>query len=455
MSVPPNGPDRPGRPQAGDPGPEGPRPEDVRPDGMRPGGPRPEGSRPDGFGSPGSTLESVGSPGSTPEGIGYPSSPPLASAPLTSAPLASLPRGSHAHRARALWGVVVLVPLLVGLALAAFAWPAARLAPRDVPVGVVAPAAAGTAIEQRLARDGDAVEVHRFADRAAAEAAIADRDVYGAIVIAPEGATVLTASAASPPVAQLLQQAATGAAPAQADAAASSRGPAASSSGATAPSPGPAATSPGAAPSSPVRVVDVVPADPDDPRGAALAASVLPLVLAGMAAGLLVWLAGGGWPARWAALVGASALAGLVAAGTAQGWLGVLGGSWAVNAAVLGLTVLAVGATVAGLAALGGRAGAALGALLMVLVGNPLSGVSSAPELLPAPAGAIGQLLPPGAGGTLLRSTAFFDGAGATAPLAVLAAWVLLGLALTWVVALRRPRPSPVGAPEGDPVAVS
>jgi hypothetical protein len=337
--------------------------------------------------------------------------------------------GPRGHGARALWGVIVLVPLLVGLALAAFAWPAARLAPRDVPVGVVAPAAAGAAIEQRLAGD-DAVEVHRFADRAAAEAAIADRDVYGAIVIAPEGTTVLTASAASPLVAQLLQQAATTGAPA-------------------------AASSPGVALAAPVRVVDVVPADPDDPRGAALAASVLPLVLAGMASGLLVWLAGGSWPVRWAALVIASALAGLVAAGIAQGWLGVIGGSWAVNAGVFGLTVLAVGATVAGLAAVAGRAGAALGALLMVLVGNPLSGVSSAPELLPAPAGALGQLLPPGAGGTLLRSTAFFDGAGAAGPLAVLAAWVLLGLALSWVAALRRPRPSPVGAHEGDPVAIS
>ena len=344
--------------------------------------------------------------------------------------------GPRGHGARARWGVIVLVPVLVGLALAAFAWPAARLAPRDVPVGVVAPAAAGAAIEQRLAGD-DAVEVHRFADRAAAEAAIADRDVYGAIVMAPEGTTVLTASAASPLVAQLLQQAATTGAPAAAT------------------SPPTGGPSPGVVPAAPLRVVDVVPADPDDPRGAALAASVLPLVLAGMASGLLVWLAGGSWPARWAALVTASALAGLVAAGIAQGWLGVIGGSWAVNAGVFGLTVLAVGAAVAGLAAVAGRAGAALGALLMVLVGNPLSGVSSAPELLPAPAGAIGQLLPPGAGGTLLRSTAFFDGAAAAAALAVLAAWVLLGPVLSWVAALRRPRPSPVDAPEGDPVAVS
>ena len=41
----------------------------------------------------------------------------------------------------------------------------------------------------------------------------------------------------------------------------------------------------------------------------------------------------------------------------------------------------------------------------MVLVGNPFSGVGSAPELLPQPVGGIGQLMPPGAGGNLLRST--------------------------------------------------
>jgi hypothetical protein len=337
---------------------------------------------------------------------------------------------------------VVLAPLLVGLALAAFAWPAARLAPRELPVGVVAPAAAGDAIGQRLAGAGDAVEVHRFPDQASARAAITDREVYGAIVVAPEGTTVLTASAASPLVAQLLQQAATTAA---------GGAPLAQPGAAGAPTTRPP---PGGADSGAVRVVDLVPADPDDPRGAALAASVLPLVLAGMAAGLLVWLAGGTGVAGWVVLVGAAAGAGLVATGIAQGWLGVLGGDWVVNAGVFGLTVLAVGAAVAGLAALFGRAGAALGALLMVLVGNPLSGVSSAPELLPEPAGAIGQLLPPGAGGSLLRSTAFFDGAAATEPLVVLVAWVALGLLAAGLAALRRRRPDPVAASRTDPVAV-
>jgi hypothetical protein len=35
----------------------------------------------------------------------------------------------------------------------------------------------------------------------------------------------------------------------------------------------------------------------------------------------------------------------------------------------------------------------------------------------------IGQLLPPGAGGNLLRSTGFFDGAGGAEHLTVLAVW--------------------------------
>jgi hypothetical protein len=72
----------------------------------------------------------------------------------------------------------------------------------------------------------------------------------------------------------------------------------------------------------------------------------------------------------------------------------------------------------------------------MVLVGNPLSGISSAPERLPEPAGALGPLLPPGAGGSLLRSTAFFDGAG-------------VGLA-----ALGRRSPGSLVAPGLDPVTV-
>jgi hypothetical protein len=64
--------------------------------------------------------------------------------------------------------------------------------------------------------------------------------------------------------------------------------------------------------------------------------------------------------------------------------------------------------------------------------------VGSAPELLPKPVGGIGQLMPPGAGGHLLRSTGFFDGAGAGEHVLVLAVWALAGIALLVVAGLRR-----------------
>jgi hypothetical protein len=298
--------------------------------------------------------------------------------------VASLHRAHH--RRGALVAATLLVPVIAGLVLAAFVWPAARLAPRDLPIGVVGPDAAMGPIAQRLAERPGAFDAHRYTDQAAARAAVEDRIVYGAIVPSPEGLTLLTASAASPMVALLLQQAV------------------------------------------PARVVDVVPADSDDPRGAALGASVLPLVLAGVLTGVIAATVSRPGLAQAGSLVAGSAFAGLVAVGLAQGWLSVFGGDWWVNAGVLGLTVLAISAAVAGLAALLGRVGLALGALIMVLIGNPFSGVSSAPELLPEPAGYIGQLLPPGAGGSLLRSTAFFDGAGAGRPLTVLSIWAALGL---------------------------
>jgi hypothetical protein len=88
-----------------------------------------------------------------------------------------------------------------------------------------------------------------------------------------------------------------------------------------------------------------------------------------------------------------------------------------------------------------GRAGILVAALTMVFVGNPFSAVATGPEMLPTPAGVIGQLLPPGAGGNLLRSTGFFDGAGVGEHVAVLAAWALAGFAALAVAALRRRRP--------------
>jgi len=173
--------------------------------------------------------------------------------------------------------------------------------PRDLPIGVAGSPQATAAIQRQLAQRGDAFDVHVYTDEAAARAAIADREVYGAIVAGPGGVTLLTASAASPVVAQLLTQATTEA-------------------GAQA---APGSSAAGGQP----RVVDVVPADPDDPRGAALSASVLPLVLAGVLTAALIGVARRPGLGQADALLVAAPLAVLAAwagLGLAAVWAGVL-----------------------------------------------------------------------------------------------------------------------------------
>ncbi|MEW1723303.1 ABC transporter permease [Streptomyces sp. NPDC093109] len=313
---------------------------------------------------------------------------------------------------RRMIAVMILIPLVSALALWAFAWPAARIAPRDLPVGIAGSASATGPLEQRFetAYPG-AFDLHHYGDEAAARSAIKDRVVYGAVVITPAGTRLLTASAASPVVAQLLTQ----------------------------------AVADPAAGGVPVAVTDVVPTPAGDPRGSALGASILPLALAGVMSGVVVTVLGLRGVRAVVPLIGAAAAAGIVATALAHSWLGVLAGDRWAEAGAIGLTVLAIGAGIAGMATLIGKAGLGLGALLMVLLGNSFSGVTSAPQLLPAPVGAIGQWLPPGAGGSLLRSVAYFGGSAAGTPVLTLTLWA--GLGLVAVLAGGRIRPSAAATP--------
>lgn len=322
-------------------------------------------------------------------------------------------------RSRSPWTLAALLASLVvvvqALLVPLFAAPAAHLAPRDLPVAVAGPPPATADLAARLAaaRPGG-FAVTTLPDATAADRALRDREVYAAFVVGPDGVALHTAPAASPTVAALLTEAA-------------------------------GQLSAGR----PVPVVQVVPADPDDPRGAGFAAGFLPLALTGMLAGVLLTVLVARRAVRLAGLLGYAVLAGLAGTAVLHGWLGVLAGDPWREAAAIGLFALATAAIVAGLGALLGRPGLGLGALLVFLVGNPLSAVAAAPELLPQPWGVVGQFLPVGAGGTLLRSAAFFDGAGAGRSLAVLAGYALVGLALV-LLGSRSPR---IGAGSPTPAA--
>lgn len=303
--------------------------------------------------------------------------------------------------------IAVAVVALQALLIPLFAAPAAHIAPRDLPIAVAGPPQLAA---QLAAAHPGAFKIITVADPAAADAAVKDRDAYAAILVTATGPEVHVASAAGPVVAQLLTQAVAGIGlPA---------------SGANA--------QPGQQGGGGVAVRDVVPVDPDDPRGAGFGAGFLPLAITSLLAGVLVFLLVRRRAARLVALLTFAVLAGFAGAGVLVGWLGVLPDYFAV-AGVVALMTLAISAAMTGLGAVLDRGGLALGAIGLFLVGNALSGISAAPELLPQPWGEVGQWLPIGAGGTLLRSVAYFGGNGAWFAGTVLSAYAILGLILVLI----------------------
>ena len=324
------------------------------------------------------------------------------------------------HRKPPVIAVVAALTAALTVVLIAFAWPAARSEPRDLPLGVAGPTAAQLGVTLDRAAPG-AFEIHQYADRSAAVAAIEDRDVYGAVVVGQEGPEILTASARGPVVAQVLTQLGDRLAAQQ-----------------------------NARP----KVTDVVALPAGDPRGTGLAAGALPLVIGGILAAVMLTRFVRPGVRRIAGALTFAVTGGLALAAVLQFWFGSLGGDYLANSAVIAFSIAATSVAILGLEWLFGNAGLALGAATMVLLGNPLSGMTSAPEMLPTGWGTLGQLLPPGAAGTLLRSVAFFDGAGSAGPVLVLSGW-LLGGSLLCAIAAGRDRLRGVKADITDETTLS
>jgi hypothetical protein len=303
-------------------------------------------------------------------------------------------------------GVVGVLAVVIAIVAIAFALPAARSKPHDVPIGAAGPQAASGQVADILEKNAPgAFEITYYPGESALRDAIRNRDVYGGVSFGPDGRTLLIATGASPTVAQLLSQVGTG-----------------------------IAQHAGVA----LRTEDMAPPTAEDPRGAGLAASALPITLAGLlpAVALVLVLRREVWT-RFAAAVVFAGLAGATIAALLRFLLGSIDANFWGVAGGLALGALASGLSMLGLGSLFGRAGLAVGALLALLLGNPLSGLTSAPELLPSGWGALGQWLPQGANATLLRSTAFFGGSGATMAIVVLAGWATVGAALIVIAAIR------------------
>lgn len=312
--------------------------------------------------------------------------------------------GADWRRMAALGGALVVIMVTL---VTAFALPGIHSAPKDVPITIVASPAQRTQIETALDTTGqDTWDFYVASDAAAAKAQILDRTVYGAFVVTDHGTRLYYASAAGGAVASLLTQ---------------------------------TASHLGTATHTPVSTQDIRPYTNRDPKGAGLAAGALPIALGGWIAAVAIIAMISGARQRLVMAGGFAVVGGFALVGVLFG-IGTLQDNYLGTSLAAMLGIAATSFLVLGLQRSLKGVGIGIAALALIVLGNPLSGLTSAPELLPHPWGALGQLLPPGATGTLLRNVSFFDGHAIARPVTILAAWLVLGLILYGVGVVRARR---------------
>ncbi len=364
----------------------------------------------------------------------------------------------------------------VTLILLAFAWPSYTAKPKGMPLGVVATDAQRAQLQAQLDANGGPFTITAYPDRAAAVTAIEQRDVYGALVLPAAGSATteaLTASAGSAAATQLLATMTQKAAATQAQAAAAAKQAAATElaqlgaqaaaaqasvktlQGITAQNPAQAAAlapqtkaataqaatlgaqitakkaAVEAAPMPKALVTDVVPLAATDSRGTGLAVAGLPLTMGGMIGGIMIALLLVGWKRRLVAVAGYGVLGGLLISLVLHTWFGFVLGNFAIIWLVSAVSLAATASFIVGAQALLGRPGQALGAVLTMFIGNPISSQQMPKEWLPGPWGQIGQWFVPGASGNLLRSESYFPSASVVQPWMALLGWLVVGVALS------------------------
>jgi hypothetical protein len=341
---------------------------------------------------------------------------------------------AHSARPHTKWLFAILFgfagALLVTILVLAFVWPTATSSAKDLPVAIVGPSAQVSATETALAQKaGDLIDFTTVTDRDAAVTLIKQRDVYGAVILGAKPEVLIASAAGSTPT-QLLT---TVAAQLQAQLLAEVTAAGGNTSNVSVP------------------VTDVVPLSSSDANGAKLTTAAFPLVLGGMFGGILISLLVVGVARRVTALVVYGIASGLIVAVVLQNLFGALQGNFALNALALGLSMVATGSLVVGFNALVGPRGIAVGSVLTVLIGNPLSAATTPYQFLAAPWGAIGQYFVPGAATNLLRSLSYFPDADTTKQWLVLGAWAVGGLVVSMAGHFRSRAPIPLPAAELEP----
>ncbi|WP_234380309.1 DUF3533 domain-containing protein [Streptomyces sp. CMB-StM0423] len=307
-----------------------------------------------------------------------------------------------------LLGVLALGVLFITSYAGAFHSPK----PKDVPVGVVAPAQVrGKLVDGLNGLPGSPLSARATASRDAAVDRIRDRRLDGALVVGPRGSTdlLLVASGGGQSLSDAVRKVVTAAERAQ---------------------------------GRDVRTVDVAPADPEDTRGLSSFYLVVGWCVGGYLCAAILAVSYGARPAdtrraviRLGVLVLYAIALGVLGAVVIGPVLGALPGSVLGLAALGALVVCAAGATTFAFQAMLGILGIGMTVLVIVIAGNPSAGGAYPYPLLPPFWREIGPALIPGAGTWTARSIAYFDGRAMTGPLLVIAAWTVGGAVLTLVFA--------------------
>lgn len=305
-------------------------------------------------------------------------------------------------------GIVLGLVVVLTLMLLAFAAPALHSGPEDLPLAVSGPeqgvSRVTAALEERSPGTFD-VTTYDSADEAAD--AIRDREAIGGIAVDRSGVTIQTAGGAGASHTQLLTGVGSGL----------------EQSGQE------------------VEFTELAATTDDDPSTIAVSTLGMPLVFGGMATAALLLLGyRGPTGARFGGAAALALLGGFTVAAILQFGFGAFDGPYWQISLGIAAGIFAISSVVLGLGALMGAPGIGVGAVTMLFVANPLSGLASGPEWLPQPWGEIGQYLPVGAAGSLIRSVAYFDGGGAMRPLLVLLVWMVAGLGLAALGAARAGR---------------
>jgi hypothetical protein len=271
------------------------------------------------------------------------------------------------------------------------------------------------------AQSQGALSVRAVPNSAAAEQAIRDRDVYGAVVPARNGVKeLLIATAASNQTANYLRN--TLGQPTQ---------------------------------QSVPRVVEVVPLPSDDSAGNSIGLLLQALILGGtigvigmasLVPSLRADVRHGILPITF--LAAYALLLGLIVTAISSGFGIATNVSFLDRVLSFGLISLAITASTAALVALIGPMGSGVAALVYFVIGTQISGANTAPEFLAPFWRVLGEYLPNGAGVTLLRNVFYFPDASVAKSIAILAVYVgagslvLIGLNALRALRSREPRPA-------------